>query len=266
MSIPHSNLIAVFPGHIYTNLSAFNNRYNFILSIIPTLNDCNILFPGDRYAIHPMGMTLSVKMDELMLYQTIMCLSLTIIWTMNIASYVDYKKNQYYSQNKMKENKSFMKHLFRKANVFSCVFTPHDIINSKVTVGNLNRTCQEMSRRKKRDQSLSSSLTSVCIAFSICYVPLVVTQFMSKSRSINLTKYPHEFDPDMNNLFNISMFFASRLVMANSFLNGFIYSCKDRGFRVATKATVFRIKSAQVGLLNSSKLSKSLNLHFSIPP
>lgn len=45
-----------------------------------------------RYAIHPMGMTLSVQMDKLMLYQSIMCLSLLLIWSVNITSWCDYRK------------------------------------------------------------------------------------------------------------------------------------------------------------------------------
>ena len=123
-----------------------------------------------------------------------------------------------------------------------------------------------MSNRKKRDQSLSSSLTSVCIAFSFCYVPLVITQCMSTSRYISLTKFPLDFDRNINNLFNISMFFASRLVMANSFLNGIIYSCKDKGFLLAAKTTVFKINTAKSKLLSSSQFSKTFSSRFSVNP
>lgn len=102
---------------------------------------------------------------------------------------------------------------------------------------------QQLRLKKKRDRSLSSSLTSVCIAFSVCYVPLVITQFFSISRSIHLTKYPSEFSATVNKVFNICMFFASRLVLANSFLNGIIYSCKDKTFLRAAKSVLFKFST-----------------------
>ena len=222
-----------------------------ILAVVPILG----VIPGDKYAIHPMGMTLSVKMDELMLYQSIMCISLMVIWTVNIASYVDYRKKQLRRFNSHKApttntDPPAVRHslptvnlLLMKLPLLNTKSSAHKEESKKGNKRSKDSNFRKTQSQKKRDQNLSQSLTSVCIAFSVCYVPLVITQFLSNSPNIHLTKYPLEFNSTANKIFNISMFFASRLVLSNSFLNGIIYSCKDKGFLLATKTAIFKFHS-----------------------
>lgn len=59
-----------------------------LLGVLPVFK----ILPGDVYKVHPTGMTLSVLMDEMMLYEVIMLCSLICVCTLTLLSYCLYQQ------------------------------------------------------------------------------------------------------------------------------------------------------------------------------
>lgn len=216
-----------------------------ILPIIPVI-------PGDRYRIHQIGLTLSVKMDEFMLYEIIMLASLVIVCTLTISSYVLYIKR---AGERRKALKKSDKSCSLSESVSATGTEPTEQTETRVTcrpqisteiedntkknqLATASNFVKKVIRkrhssfgpRNDKDRRLWSSMAVVIAAFTLCYLPLIITQCFSHSDRINLSKYPETFDAHSNFVFNMAMFLSSRIVMCNSFVNGIIYSIMDKNF------------------------------------
>ena len=170
------------------------------------------IIPGDRYFIHPMGMTLSYQMDNLFLYSATVSFCLLVIWSLTLLPCAIMRR-------KKKQHRSSQKRLCRDNPMISRSFR----INGKF-------------------KRLDRTLRTVVIAFTISYLPLVVTQSFAKSDSINLLQNPKTFDVKTNFVFNAAMFLSSRLILANSFANCIIYNVKNKEFLLAAKKIFRRLR------------------------
>ena len=167
------------------------------------------IIPEDRYFIHFVGMTLSRQMDNLYLYAATLCIGLGVIWTLTLVPYAV-----------MRRKKKIRKDLTRDSQ--SDVLSPSNRLKPK---GNF----------RKLEKVLNETLLVVVVAFTISYMPLVITQLFSKSLHINLSLYPKDFDPHINYIWNIAMYLSSRIILANSFANCIIYNIKNKDFLNAVK-------------------------------
>ena len=228
------------------------------LGLLPILQ----VIPGDRYRVHPIGLTLSIKMDELMLYEIIMLGSLVIVWTFTVASYVLYTKKATMRRRLLGVTEGHYSSVCsRTGSVIVITSEAADQEASTEVNGkafkdhyDCNHHHQQqlkrtsfikliMSKHHSRtdvDRQLWSSMAVVITAFTICYLPLIITQCFSHSKNISLLKQPDTFDPYSNFIFNSIMFISSRVVMCNSFVNGIIYSIMDRHFFLALKGILRR--------------------------
>ena len=172
--------------------------FGVLIGIVPVLG----IIPGDNYKVHhAVGMTLSTKMDEWFLYESIMVLSLLSIWTLNIASYLNYSEGT------------------------------QDVLSSNV---------KQRFLQKKMQRSLMTSVRLVVIAITVCYLPLIMTQAFSHFPALHPHKYPDKFDTRVNFSWNISMFLSSRLVFINAFMNCIIYNFSNKTFLMALRRHVLR--------------------------
>lgn len=152
--------------------------FSVILGLVTALK----LIPGDKFEVHPMGMTLSKKMSDLYLYQTIIVISATVLWSF------------------FARVNSALKHL----------------------------TASIGSKGKHNDkQIMVMTLRSMITAFTVCYLPLAIVQTFYNLPILSLKNYPN-FSPVANFTWNICMFFASRLVVINSFLNCVIFNGRNK--------------------------------------
>jgi len=172
-----------------------------LLGIVPVLG----IMPDDRYFIHPMGMTLSFQMDNFYLYSATVCLGLLVVWIFTLLPFAIMRR-------KRKQHRNSQKRMSRDNIMLPSSF--------------------RMNRKFKR---LDRTLRTVVVAFTISYLPLVVTQSFTKSNFINLFQYPQNFDLKTNVIFNAAMFLSSRLILANSFANCIIYNVKNKEFLYAAK-------------------------------
>jgi len=179
----------------------------WLLAIILGLLPIFEIIPGDRYQVHPVGLTLSVVMEEHSLYVYITLASFLALWTLTTLSYVVHRKKaenrhkEMVSQSKLQNHPSFVKKW----------------------------------KDKESERQLSQNIVAVIIAFTICYIPFAVTQSFGKSKKIHFDRYPESFDSDRNYIFNAFLFVSCRIVIINSFLNCIIYSVNNRQFRGAAR-------------------------------
>ena len=176
------------------------------------------IIPKDRYFIHPMGMTLSFQMDNLYLYSATICFGLLVIWILTLLPFAIMRRKQ-------NQHRNSQKRLCRDNVMLPSTF--------------------RMNRKFKR---LDRTLRTVVLAFTISYLPLVVTQSFTKSNLINLFLNPKTFDAKTNVVFNAAMFISSRLILANSFANCIIYNVKNKEFLIAAKR-IFGKKTRSLRML-----------------
>lgn len=164
-----------------------------------------IVAEEDQYKIHPMGMVLSVKMDHLYLYETILILGLALIWAINIVSCLQARKQLRQRIYGNYDNSS----MNNKSNNNSCKRSKDNIRPGLALA------------LEQRTQSVTRSFRALFITFTLCTLPLVIIQSFSQSESLWLSKNPQKFDPVKNNIWNSAMFIASRLVMLKAMTNAF---------------------------------------------
>lgn len=182
-----------------------------VLGLLPIMG----IIPGDRYFIHPVGLTLSLQMDNLYIYVGTMSFGLVVIWTLTLSLYAI-----------MHNKKSMRQNLRNRAKRTNSLAQPNGL--------------KKFNHFKKLEKTLNATLKAVVIAFTLSYLPLSITQCFSQSKSINLQKFPRTFDSDVNFTWNIVMFVSSRLVLSNSFINCIIYNIKNKEFLRAAKRILFR--------------------------
>ncbi|CAK8678994.1 unnamed protein product [Clavelina lepadiformis] len=170
--------------------------FSSIFGLIP------VLAPSDRYRIHFVGMTLSVKMDEFYIYHMTLTTGLVSLWILTILLRLKLKR---YGKQRLRQ-------MTRKYSL---------------------RTTKENSFQTTRETAVCDFLRVIVTVFTICYLPLVITQSFARLQSIDLKKLPESFDVMSNYAWNVCMFLSSRFVLGNSFANFFIYLIKDKGFKKA---------------------------------
>ena len=178
------------------------------------------MIPGDRYFVHPVGLTLSLQMDSLYVYVGNIFFGLILIWMLTLSSYAAMRQEKSSREN---ANKQARKNSLSQPS------------GSK-----------KYSHFKHLEKTLNSTLRLVVIAFTLSYLPLSITQCFSKAKSINLRKYPRSFEPDINFAWNIAMFISSRLVISNSFVNCIIYNITNKEFLHAAKKVFFKYCSKRI--------------------
>ena len=175
--------------------------FSIVLGLVTTFK----LFPGDKFEVHPIGMTLSKKMSDLYLYQTIIIVSATVLWS-----------------------------FFAKTNAA------------------LNHVSSSIGDKGKRNDKkiIVLTLKAMIISFTICYLPLAIVQTFYDMPILSLSNYP-DFSPIGNFSWNICMWFASRLVVLNSFLNCIIFNFRNK--YVVDRLKEFKIaRCLRFGFLRTS--------------
>ncbi|XP_076813265.1 uncharacterized protein LOC143459849 [Clavelina lepadiformis] len=159
--------------------------FSVIFGLVP------IVIPYDHYWIHFVGMTLSVKMDELYIYHMTLTIGLISLWVLTLSLWIKIKR-------------------------FSTL--------------RLQQLSQTSTYRTTRETVICSFLRSIIIVFTICYLPLIITQSFASLQTIDLRNFPKSFDVVSNYIWNVFMFLSSSFVLGNSFANFFVYVFEDREF------------------------------------
>ena len=174
--------------------------FSACLGLLPVLG----IIPGDKYFIHPVGMTLSLQMDNYYLYSATLCIGLLVIWTLTLLPCVFMRRKKKQRRNRIRQSSDAL----------------------AATTG---------SKLESKFKKLDKTLKVVVVAFTLSYLPLVVTQSFTKSKLINMCAYPKSFYMQSNYAWNAAMFFSSRFIIGNSFANCIIYNVKNKEFLNSAK-------------------------------